>query len=72
MSRQALIEKAIRAINELPESKGEEVSDFIEFLIRKHENELLNEGISKLLTSSKSFEFLAEEDDLYTLSDIKE
>lgn len=71
MSRQILIEKAVKAINELPESKSEEINDFIEFIRIKYENETLNEDIASLLSNSKSFEFLAEEDDLYSLDDVK-
>jgi hypothetical protein len=33
MTRQAIIEKTLKAINQLPVNKAEEISDFAEFII---------------------------------------
>lgn len=35
MTRQAIIERTIKAINQLPEDKEEEISDFADFVIKK-------------------------------------
>ncbi|HLP59112.1 MAG TPA: hypothetical protein VK186_09790 [Candidatus Deferrimicrobium sp.] len=49
-----------------------EIADFIEFLYQKHEEAILKEGIQQLCSHSRSFKFLEDEEDLYTLDDIKE
>jgi hypothetical protein len=41
-------------------------------LYQKYEDYILNKGIQKLISQSRSFEFLKEEEDLYTLEDLKE
>jgi hypothetical protein len=72
MDRQIVIEKTIKYLNLLPENKAEEVLDYIEYLYNKSEDTLLTEGITRLAAQSKSFEFLNDEEDLYTLDDVKE
>jgi hypothetical protein len=48
------------------------VSDFAEFLLSKIENQILTEGIQKLAANSKSYQFLEDDPDLYSVSDLKE
>ncbi|MEY2903802.1 MAG: hypothetical protein RLY89_2908 [Bacteroidota bacterium] len=72
MTRQAIIEKTLKAINQLPESKAEEISDFAEFIIKKYEDQKLTYAIQQMASESKSFEFLESEEELYTVSDLKE
>ena len=72
MTRQAIIEKTINAINHLPESKAEEISDFADFISKKYEEHKINEGIQKMVSKSNVFDFLETEEDLYTLKDLKE
>ena len=69
MDRQIVIEKTIKYLNLLPENKAEEVLDYIEYLYNKTEDALLTEGITRLAAQSKSFEFLNDEEDIYTLED---
>ena len=38
MTRQAIIEKTLKAISLLPENKAEEISDFADFVIKKYED----------------------------------
>ena len=71
MTRQAIIEKTLKAINQLPESKAEEISDFGEFIINKYEDQKLTTAIQQMASESKSFEFLESEEELYTVSDLK-
>ncbi|MBI3599252.1 MAG: hypothetical protein HY097_01225, partial [Nitrospinae bacterium] len=52
--------------------KVAEVADFTEYLYQKYEEYIFNRGIRKLASESKSFEFLKEEEDLYTVNDLKE
>jgi hypothetical protein len=72
MTRQAIIEKTLKAINQLPESKAEEISDFAEFIIKKYEDQKLTTAIQQMASESKIFEFLKSEEELYTVSDLKE
>lgn len=72
MTRQAIIEKTLKAINQLPESKAEAISDFAEFIIKKYEDQKLTTAIQQMASDSKSFEFLESEEELYTVSDLKE
>jgi hypothetical protein len=72
MTRQAIIERTIKAINQLPEEKAEEISDFADFVTKRHEEHLLTQGIQKLTSDSKTFDFLHNEEDLYSVDDLKE
>ena len=72
MTRQAIIERTLRAINQLPEDKAEEISDFADFIIKRFEEQRLTEGIQQLASNSHTFDFLNNEEDLYSESDLKE
>lgn len=72
MTRQAIIERTIKAINQLPEDKAEEISDFADFVSKRYEEHLLTQGLQKLTIDSKAFDFLNDEEDLYSMSDLKE
>lgn len=72
MLRQELIKKTVTYLEALPDEKITEITDFVEFLYQKHEENLLREGIKELASRSGSFKFLEDEEDLYTLDDIKE
>lgn len=72
MTRQAIIEKTLRAINQLPEEKAEEISTFAEFILKQYEEHQLIQGIQKMAAQSSAFDFLNHEEDLYTEADLKE
>ena len=72
MNRQVIIDLTVKAINHLPEDKAKEISDFAEFIMRQYEERVLTEGIENLTLNSKAFDFLKDEEDLYTEADIKE
>jgi len=72
MTRQILIQRTIDNLSKLPDHNLKEVSDFAEFLLSKLEDSLLTEGIQKMTMDSKSFQFLEDEEDLYTEADLKE
>jgi hypothetical protein len=71
MTRQAIIEKTIKAINQLPEDKAEEISDFADFVIMKFEEARITESIQQLAAKSQVFNFLNEEEDHYSSTDLK-
>jgi len=72
MSRAEIIEKTLSALNKLPETKGGEVADFADFMVKKTEEQNLQSGIQHLIETSDAFAFLKDEEDLYTLEDLKE
>ncbi len=72
MSRAEIIEKTISALNKLSETKGEEVADFADFMVKKTEEQQLQNGIHSIIQNSDAFAFLNDEEDLYTLDDLKE
>ena len=72
MNRQAIIERTVKAINHLPEDKAKEISDFAEFTMKQYEDQILTNSIAELTANSKVFDFLKEEEDVYTEADIKE
>ena len=72
MTRQTIIERTIRVINQLPEDKAQEISDFADFIGKRYEEHLLTQGIQKLTTDSQTFDFLSDEENLYSIADLKE
>lgn len=72
MTRQAIIERTIHTMNQLPDEKIQEVSNFAAFISLQLEESQLTQGIQKLINQSNSFEFLNDEEDLYSEADIKE
>ena len=71
MEKDVLIKKAIKNIQRLPVTKVKEVNDFAEFLLNKIDDQMITEGIKKITSTSKSFDFLSNEPDLYTETDLK-
>ncbi len=71
MSKQELIEKTLAALQKLPADKVAEVSDFTDFILQRSEDKEIVSGIEKLSSQTKSYQFLEEEEDLYTLNDVK-
>ncbi len=55
MTRQAIIERTLKAINQLPEEKAEEISDFAEFMMKQHEEQQLSKGIQRLTAGQPNF-----------------
>lgn len=72
MKREILIQDTLNKIQKLPDSKVQEINDFAEFLLRKIDDKILLEGIQNLASNSKTFEYLNNEENLYSLNDIKE
>ena len=71
MSKQELIDKTIAALRKLPADKIAEVSDFTDFILQKSEDKQIVSDIEQLSAQSKSYKFLEEEEDIYTLNDVK-
>lgn len=72
MTREAIIERTIKTMNRLPDEKMMEISDFADFIIKRYEDILLTDEIQKLATNSQSFDFLNDEEEIYSMEDLKE
>lgn len=64
--------RTMEAIAKLPDEKLQEIADFSEFLLSKAEDQILVKGIQQMVTDSRSFQFLEDEEDLYAEDDLKE
>lgn len=71
MNREILFKEMIDKIQLLPDSELQEVSDFADFLLSKNEDKILLDGIQKLTSDSKTFEYLKDEEDLYSVNDCR-
>jgi hypothetical protein len=72
MNRQVLINNIVKKIYKLPDIKIKEIEDFTDFLLSKIDDKIIQEGIQKLASNSKVFDYLKDEEDLYSVNDIKE
>jgi hypothetical protein len=72
MTREAIIQKTVKILNMLPAEKAGEVADFADYVLKKHVEHTLQYGIEKLVEESHAFQFLEDDEDLYTIEDIKE
>ena len=72
MTREILIKRTFEHLAKLPDQRLKEISDFAEFLLNKIESQPIIEGIQKLAVDSKSFKFLDDEEDIYSIGDLKE
>jgi hypothetical protein len=71
MTQSVIIENAISVLSKLPTEKALEVADFADFVLKKHEESVLQQGITQIVSDSKVFAFLADEEDLYTKDDLR-
>jgi hypothetical protein len=71
MTQQKIIERTIEAIKQLPTEKAEEISDFADFVLKKFEEQSITGNIQKIVSDSKAFNFLSEEEELYSVKDVK-
>ena len=72
MDRNDLIENTLLKIKQLPDTKIREINDFAEFLLRKIDDKILLQGIQELTSQSSAFSYLNDEEDLYSVNDLKE
>jgi hypothetical protein len=72
MSGQTLINRTLTTLSKLPPDKVKEVSDFADYILKKYDEEVLQKGIEKLISHSKTYDFLKDEEDLYSCEDLKE
>jgi hypothetical protein len=66
-----IVQKTIEILNKLPHDKAVEVADFADFILSRLDGQILQKGIEKLSADSLTFDFLNDEDEIYTLKDAK-
>lgn len=71
MTTKELIHKTVKYLESLPEERVVEAADFVEYLYHKTDEQLLQKGIQKIMNDSESFKFLKNEEELYTVKDLK-
>jgi hypothetical protein len=72
MTKESLIKKTLNALSKLPQEKVNEIADFTDYISKKYEEEILQKGIQKLVIESKTFSYLENEENIYTVNDLKE
>ncbi|HEV2833622.1 MAG TPA: hypothetical protein VGW31_16695 [Hanamia sp.] len=72
MKRQNIIERTLKVINQLPVDKALEISEFADFIFKRYEEQKLTKGIQKMVSESQTFDFLNNEEEIYSLADLKE
>lgn len=72
MDKQSLIKDTLQTLNKLPVEKVNEVYDFAEYLLSKLDDTIISQGIQELSASGSTYDFLKEDDDLYSVNDLQE
>jgi len=72
MAKEKLIKNTLKTLYKLPDERIKEVNDFADYILKKYEEEIILKGAQELMSSSGSFDFLNDEEELYTIEDLKE
>ena len=72
MTKEAIIERTVKTLSELPPEKVEEIADFADFVLKKYEEQILQKGMYKIAEEGSSLNFLNEDEVIYSVKDIKE
>jgi len=71
MEREVLVKKTVSNIKRLPTSRVQEVSDFVDFILQRTDDALITEGLKQLSSSSRTYDFLYNEPELYSVDDLR-
>ncbi|HEX6982259.1 MAG TPA: hypothetical protein VF181_05820 [Balneolaceae bacterium] len=72
MTREKVLKETINQLQELSKSELKEVSDFVSFLKSKLQDRELTYSIQRQAEQGNSFSFLEDEEELYSVDDLKE
>lgn len=72
MDRQRIIDKTAKKISLLSNRRLKEVEDYVDFLLNRNEDQRLLSDIKNIMSDSESYDFLEEEEELYSDSDLIE
>ncbi len=72
MGKQEILAHTIKTLEKLPKSRLIQLSEFAEFLLKQLEEEIIQKGMKQLSGEASALKFLEEEENLYSLEDLKE
>ena len=73
MVQEAVINEIVIKLKKLAKNQDAiEISLLIDKILQKQEDALLTKGIQILVSQSKAFDFLNEDEEIYSLTDLKE
>jgi hypothetical protein len=72
MTREAIIQRTIEVLSALPVDKIEEVSDFADYVLKKYDDRSLQQEMYALIDQSDTFNFVREDEEIYSVNDLKE
>lgn len=72
MTREILIQRTLTVLEKLPQDKASEIADFADYIFKRYDDSILQKGIEALICNSKTFDFLKNEENLYSIADLKE
>lgn len=70
MTRQQIIEETVDILERIPLEKLEEIRNLLNEYYARREEEIFERGFKKLSSESHSYDFLEEEDEIYTVNDL--
>jgi len=70
MTKQQIISETVDILEKIPIEKVEEIRNLIIDYYRKKDEEVFEKGFRKLVNDSKAYDFLNNEEDLYTVNDL--
>jgi hypothetical protein len=71
MNRQNLIKNTLDKINQLPDIKVKEINEYGDLLISRIDDNIIRDAIQEITSQNESFDFLNQEEDIYTVQDLK-
>ncbi|ADR23207.1 hypothetical protein MATR_29440 [Marivirga tractuosa] len=71
MEKANLIQDTVDILDKMSDEKIQEVKDFASYILKKYEEDTLQNGLTQLANQSQTYHFLEEEEDLYTVEDLK-
>ena len=71
MEKANLIQDTIDILDKMSDEKILEVKDYASYLLKKYEENMLQNGLIELANQSQSYKFLEQEKELYTVEDLK-
>jgi hypothetical protein len=72
MTREAIIQRTTDVLSALPVDKIEEVSDFADYVLKRYDDRSLQQEMHALIEQSDTFNFVKEDEEIYSISDLKE
>jgi len=72
MSKEQILKKTIDKLQQLDKNTLKEANDFVDFLLTKVSNQGLTKEIQTQAEEGETFTFLKDEEELYSIDDLKE